>query len=314
MRLVALALLVAACQGGGDSRPATGSPPPPPRADAAAPIFTGDAALEPDDARAAVDEPEPPDPSKVIADLGAIPAWQAVVDRTNYLARRGQRGVVFGTIGPAVMVPAPPPPPSDAGVPARPVDAGVVASRYTWLVDDTEGNGTLGIRLDLDGKTAQIGDRVAVGGAWHLDDERRWYWKVTSLQSVPAAAPSEIKDPRTPVPSHEIAEGRLPQGARTISVAKDHDAVYFQIVGPSPVRDGDGWLVADELGDKPVAYLILPGERSAYGGQDMRAPDERWQLKKMQTYWVRIGRIRPARDPEKPSTIYARTAPVLVKW
>jgi len=36
---------------------------------------------------------DPPDPGKQIAELGAIPAWQAVVDRTLYLARRGQKGV-----------------------------------------------------------------------------------------------------------------------------------------------------------------------------------------------------------------------------
>ena len=42
---------------------------------------------------------EPPDPGAQIEALGAIPAWQAVVDRDSYLARREQRGVVYGVIG-----------------------------------------------------------------------------------------------------------------------------------------------------------------------------------------------------------------------
>ena len=38
--------------------------------------------------------------------------------------------------------------------------------------------------------------------------------------------------------------------------------------------------------------MNLPGERASYGGQDMRPPDERWQLRRGQTYWVRIGKLR----------------------
>ena len=53
------------------------------------------------------EEPDVPDPGRVIAELGAIPAWQAVVDRAQLLARRGQHGVVYGRVGPPVMVPAP---------------------------------------------------------------------------------------------------------------------------------------------------------------------------------------------------------------
>jgi hypothetical protein len=46
----------------------------------------------------------------------------------------------------------------------------------------------------------------------------------------------------------------------------------------------------------------------------MRAPDERWQLKRGQTYWVRIGKIRKRGTPAdpKPALINARTAPVRV--
>ena len=57
--------------------------------------------------------------------------------------------------------------------------------------------------------------------------------------------------------------------------------------------------------------MNLPGERPSYGGQDMRTPDERWQLKRGQTYWVRIGKLRK-HGPDKPVLVNARTAPVRV--
>ncbi len=294
-----LLALVVACQGSGG-----GEPPPKPAPPEAAIAVAVDAAV-PDDA-AKIDDPEPPDPGTLIADLGAIPAWQAVIDRAQLLARRGQHGVVYGKLGPAVMVLGPPPAPTGSG---KPPDAGMVATPYVWLVDDTEGNGTLGIRVQLGKATAKEGARVALAGAWKLDDARRWYWEVDTATPLPPAPPSDIKDPPPPVPTHEIQGGSLPAGAHTISVAKDNEATYFQIVGPAPVRDGDGWLVANELGDVPVARLLLPGERPSYGGQDMRAPDERWQLKRATTYWVRIGKIRKPK-PDEPANINARTAPI----
>jgi len=63
--------------------------------------------------------------------------------------------------------------------------------------------------------------------------------------------------------------------------------------------------------DPTFALLNLPGERPSFGGQDLRTPDERWQLKRGQTYWVRIGKIRRP-SPDKPALINARTAPVRV--
>ena len=188
----------------------------------------------------------------------------------------------------------------------------MIASPYVWLVDDTEGNGALGIRVALGRHAAKQGDRVAIGGGWLLDEARRWYWAADAIQPIAVpATPSELKDPPAAVPGHDIVTGSLPSGARTISVARDNDAVYFQLVGPLPVRDGDGWAVANELGDVPFAMMTLPGERASYGGQDMRAPDERWQLKRAQTYWVRIGKIR-GHGPGKPVSVTARTAPVRV--
>ncbi|MBA3500216.1 MAG: hypothetical protein M4D80_25035 [Myxococcota bacterium] len=303
MRAVVLLALLVACQGSGG----TDKPPPKPPADAAPVEDALDLVFE--DAPRVEPEPEPPDPGKLIAELGAMPAWQAVIDRAQLLARRGQRGVVYGKIGPAIMQLGEPP---ERVGSAKPIDAGLEASPYVWLVDDTEGNGALGIRVLLAKEPAKEGDRVALGGAWFLDDKKRWYWKVDSVTTLPAAPPGDIKDPPAPFPSHEIQTGNYPAGVRTITLAKDNDAVYFQIVGPPPVRDGDGWLVANELGDTPFARLTLPGERAAYGGQDMRAANERWVLKRVQTYWVRIGKIRKHAKPDEPVSINARTAPVRI--
>jgi hypothetical protein len=304
-RALALIAVLAACQGRGKDAPPPepGSDiPVPPKPDSAS---SPDAALPPEDAQKKPDEVEPPDPGKVIAELGAISAWQAVIDRAQYLLRRGQHGVVYGRVGPVLMVTDPMAGPLDAGV--KPT---LIASPYSWLVDDTEGNGTLGIRVKLDGK-AKEGDRVALDGAWDLDENRKWFWRVDAVQKVPPAAPSELKEPPVAMPTHAIANGELPSGARTISLAKDGDAVYFQIVGPAPVNEGDGWPVADELGNPVFALMNLPGERASYGGQDMRQPDEKWTLKRGQTYWVRIGKLRK-RGADKPALVNARTAPVRV--
>jgi hypothetical protein len=188
-------------------------------------------------------------------------------------------------------------------------DARLIATPYVWLIDDTEGNGALGIRIAL-GDKAKPGDRIAAGGAWQLDGERRWYWKPDAIQHLPPAPAIEPKDPPAPAPSHTIATGPLPPGARTAGVARDNDAIYFQLVGPVPQSDGDGWQIADQLGSPIALVLNLPGERSSYGGQDMRAPDERWQLRRGQTYWVRIGVLH--RRTGKPATVNARTAPVRI--
>jgi hypothetical protein len=251
--------------------------------------------------------PPPADTARVIAELGAIPAWQAVVDRAQLLGRRRQHGVVYGRVGPEILVPGPVPEATDAGVAP---DAGLVKSPYAWLIDDTDGNGALGIRIAL-GDKAREGDRIAAGGAWQLDAERRWFWKPDAIQPLPPAPPGDLKEPQPPAPSHAIASGDLPPGARTIGVARDGDAVYFQIVGPAPLADGDGWQVADQLGSPTVAIMNLPGERASYGGQDMRSADERWQLRRGQTYWVRIGKVRK-RGLDKPALVNARTAPVRV--
>lgn len=289
VKWLALVASLLACQGQESAKPT-------PRDAKAVPI---DAAIvETRDAQ--VDDNEPvADPGKLIADLGAVPAWQAVVDRGQYLARRNLSGVVYGTLGEPILMADPS------------SDGGLIASSYTWLIDDTEGNGALAIRIKLGKQAAKQGDRVALAGAWKLDDEHRYFWQVDQLTALPPAPPTDIKDPPS-LPTHAIADGPLPPGARTITVARDNDAVYFMVTGRPPAIDGEGWPVADELGDPVFALLNLPGERASFGGQDFRTPDERWQLKRGVLYWVRIGKVRKSANPLKPASINARTAPVRV--
>ncbi|HEY1812500.1 MAG TPA: hypothetical protein VGG74_09155 [Kofleriaceae bacterium] len=258
----------------------------------------GSAIAEPDvpdvDKQPKHEEPEQVDPGKQLVELGAIPAWQAVVDRTLYLERRGQKGVVYGTLDGSASEGS-----AGSGSAAEP-------SPYTWLVDDTEGSGSLAIRAKLPAPRSS-GDRVALAGAWTLDDARHWFWHVTN---VTALSPSPSKF--TARPSHTIENGELPAGVRPISKAQDDDAVYFTLVGAPPVLVGDGWPVADQLGDPVAAILNLPGEHASYGAQDMRAPDERWTLKRGQTYWVRVGVVHK-HGLDKPMTMTARTAPIRVQ-
>jgi hypothetical protein len=255
------------------------------------------------DARVKVDEPEPaPDPGKQIYGLGAVPAWQAVIDRSSYLDRRGQHGVVYGTLGEPIVVPA-----SGSGDAAL----AAVATPYVWLVDDTEGNGALAIRVSPGTPVGKPGDRIAFAGAWALDEQHHYFWKSSLATPLAPAPPSKLKDPTT-VPGHAIGNGELPAGARSIGLARENDAAYFTVVGAAPLAAGDGWLVADELGSTPYALLDMPGERASFGAQDLRTADERWSLRRGQTYWVRIGAIHK-HGADKPATITARTPPVRVQ-
>jgi hypothetical protein len=181
------------------------------------------------------------------------------------------------------------------------------------LIDDTEGNGSLGLRIAWPdkGTPPAEGDRIAAGGAWVLDDDKEWYWQADIIEPLAPAPPSKIPEPPG-TPGHIIAAGDPPSGWKTVDVAKDDGIISFEIVGDPPVNEGDGWRVAKELGDKPVAILYLPGERPSYGGHDLRTDAEKWHLKRKVDYWVRIGKIRPNRDPEKLPTMTARTAPV--RW
>lgn len=299
-------------------------------------------------ADAVVDEPATaPD-----LEAGTITVWDAVVWRNNYLARRGQHGVIVGKVGGKFVPPALPTVPGlgpvtpgiavglgsgsgSGSAPGAGFGSGVAAGSgsgsgsslplaptlpvvppprtpadLVWLIDDSAGNGALGIRVQFIGAPPVAGERVAVGGAWMLDSARQWYWKVDSLTLLPGAPLSDIKEPPAQ-PGMVVTAGPAPSGARMVSFARDNDVIYFQVVGV-PKHPGDGWKIADELGNPPVAVLMLPGEQPSYGSIDLRTPDERWTLRRGVTYWLRIGRIRKstAASGTAPWTAIARTAPV----
>jgi hypothetical protein len=237
------------------------------------------------------DEPAPPPPSvaQLIAELGAIPAWEGVVQRGQLLARRNQRGVLYGRIGPA------------AGEGAQ-----------VWLIDDTEGEGSLAARVAFPGAPPPAGARVAVTGAWVLPagPGSRWVWQAERSTGLPEESAAGRGDAAPSPIGHEPVVAPRPPEAVPISRAKDGDLVAFQVLA-APRRLGEAWLVGDQLGSPPVAMLALPGDRQSYGGIDFRQPDEQWRLRRGVTYVVRIGKIR-RKDPAKPATINARNAPIKI--
>src|SRR5262252_8447888 len=98
VKALAIACALAACQGkGGESHdaPAAGSAVKP-AGSASVGFGKRDAGSDvgSDGSDTAQPKPDDPtdtvDPGKAIAELGAIPAWQAVIDRAQLLARRKQ--------------------------------------------------------------------------------------------------------------------------------------------------------------------------------------------------------------------------------
>jgi hypothetical protein len=203
---------------------------------------------------------------------GAIMPWEAVVDRDRYLARRRQVGVVVGRL---------------AGEAIAPGARGVVR----WLVDESDGNGTLAIRIALTGALPAEGSRLAVRGAWTLDSQRRWYWAVESLTPLKGPGPTPATtDPPSP-PGLVVTTSPPPSGDRVVSRARDGAIILFGVIR-GPKRPADGWLIGDNSFSAPMAVLSLPGERDSYGGHDLRQEDERWQLKRGVLYWLRIDKVR----------------------
>ncbi|MBK9036088.1 MAG: hypothetical protein IPL61_33395 [Myxococcales bacterium] len=222
---------------------------------------------------------------------GSIAAWQAVIDRDRYLARRGQGAVIVGRIGGEAIAPG-----------AR----GVIR----WLVDETEGNGALAVRVAIAGAPPAEGARVAVRGAWALDSQRRWYWQAEALTPVTTPPPAALPEPPLP-PGHQLTSGPPPSGYRAVSRGKDGGVIVFGVIRSSN-GDDDGWVIGDDSFSLPIANLTLPGERSSYGGHDLRHDDERWQLKRGVLYWVRIDRYR-RKTPDARAYLRALTAPVKVQ-
>lgn len=232
--------------------------------------------------------PDDDDDDEAVEVPGAIAPWHAVIERDRYLLRRRQQGVLVGRV---------------AGEAIAPGARGVVR----WLVDETEGNGALAVRVAFPGAVPTDGARLAVRGAWTLDAQRRWYWMVDAVTPLKAAGPAPAADPPS-APGLVVATAAPPSGYRPVSRPKDDAIVTFGVIR-APKRPGDGWLVGDNSFSAPVAILTLPGERESYGSHDLRQDDERWQLKKGTLYWVRIDKVRRRPNDER-AILKAVTAPV----
>ncbi|MEZ4400555.1 MAG: hypothetical protein R3B06_11085 [Kofleriaceae bacterium] len=281
-------MAAAAVAGCGDKRTSDkartepiGAPPGP---GTSAPAPTGE--LPPTPAATDDDDDDGDDAEDVAT--GTVAVWQAVIDRDRYLARRGQGAVLAGRLGGEAIAPG-----------AR----GVIR----WLVDEGEGNGALAVRVALPGAVPAEGARLAVRGAWALDNQRRWYWQAESSAPLTGPAPPAPTDPPVP-PGHQITAGPAPAGARPVSRGKDGGVITFGVVRSST---GDGWLIGDDSFSPIIATLRLPGERPSYGGHDLRHDDERWQLKRGVQYWVRVDRYR-RKSPDARASLRALTAPVKV--
>lgn len=247
--------------------------------------------------------------------LRAIPAWDAVIDRAYYLGRRKQKAVIVGLWGGPI-------PPAEVVQPesgsATGATAPLVKSPSFWLHDESIEGGALGVsvRLPTNDSIPAVGARVAVTGAWALD-EKRWYWRATAFEVLPpsARAVTSSSPPGSPsvagnagLPGLPIAASSAPAGTRQVSFARGEEWIYFQVVAV-PKRPGDGWKIANELGDSPVGVILLPGERRSFGGLEMRSPEERWNLRRGVTYWLRIGALTFGQSGE-PWAAVARSAPV----
>jgi len=190
----------------------------------------------------------------VLRELGAVPPWQAVIDRAHYLGRRGREGVVYGTLI------------AGDGLPLV-------------LVDESEGDGLLGLELQVPASLAVTGgQRLLAWGAWWPRDGG-WHWRATRVALLPGPGKVTARPPGLE-PSEP---GEMPADATPVSMAASGDRVAF-VVRDIPLEPKDGWAVSDPESDAIVARVVLPGERGSYGGQDLRAAAELWRLRRGQLY------------------------------
>jgi hypothetical protein len=283
---------LAACKGGGSAEQK--APDPDRRGGRAGAVAPSEDPL----ARRAGDpiplEPAPPGvpEREILGEAGAVPAWQAVIERGQFLARRNQRGAVWGRIGPE--------------------RAGTL-----WLLDETPTSRDLGIRITADGPVPlREHQRVLLWGGWTTDESRRWIWQLDRAMALPTAP--EEAGPATPSPSpspspSESGSGVVPLPAHLVLEAPEppEGARVFHVVS-GPIKPGDGWEIADEEGAPASAILLLPGEASPYGGQDYLSPDEHWRLQLGRRYAAPVvepGRTRKGALP----VLRARVPPVALR-
>lgn len=194
-----------------------------------------------------------------------VSAWDAVIERSRYLARRGDRGAIFGRMGEVI---------ADSQLPMR------------WLSDETKGEGALRVRVAHDPRlVVQPGLRVVVWGAWEVDAAGRWYWRAERIASLEARDPDEEAAIQAlmEIPSVESA----PEEALPVSELTADGTIVF-VVRRTPQQPSDGWEIFDPGGRVAVARLLLPGDDPSYGAQDYRSADERWQLQRGARYTVAV--------------------------
>ena len=95
---------------------------------------------------------------------------------------------------------------------------------------------------------------------------------------------------RTPAGELLVSRWRSPDETARIYRPAGDDIVFALKQRASRIEDG--WMISDVTGGKAVARLLLPGERSPYGGQDLVADEERWKLFRGRRYWVKVSRYR----------------------
>lgn len=227
--------------------------------------------------------PEELSEEKALLRVGALAAWEGVIQRYKFLARRGGVGIIWGLVGKEI-------------------------GAYRWLIDETGGSGSLAVRLaGIDKFEVAEGDRLVAWGSWKVDEQRKWIWDVRKLAKLPAHKKSK---PQLTAfePGHQIQSIETrPKGSVPVSVLKRHGDITFEVIAP-PKKHGDGWLIGDKAKWRKIAYLYLPGERRVYGGQEYFSTDELWQLEEKTRYTVKVKRFHKRTDG-KPSKMHAITPP-----
>lgn len=222
--------------------------------------------------------------AEALSRIDAVPAWDAVVERGRYMARRGERGAIIGQVGEFL----------EGSEPAQ-----------RWLIDTAQGEGALRVRLALDPRLELAsGRRVVVWGAWKTDAERRWYWAGERVAALPERDPAELPVAE-PFGILELAEA--PEQAVPVSQLEGDGEILFQLARRPRVAT-DGWEIADPGSRRAVARLLLPGDDRSYGAQDYRSGDEYWQLEPGTVYTVVTAGARGGGEDELP-TMRARGVP-----
>lgn len=212
---------------------------------------------------------------KALTAVGAVPVWEAVINRGRYLARRRLQGAVYGYLGGSI-------------------------DGYRLLIDETEGAGALAIRITTDtDELLELHEeqRLVSWGAWQIDDQKRWYWKSERLAGLASDEKSLPQGTASIQGMQIVSIPEPPVDAQPVSQRATSGDILFQIHAV-PARPTDGWEIADKTEDAPVALLLLPGEQAAYGDQDYRAPDEHWNLKPRVTYAVQVRRFWSSSEDE----------------